>query len=736
MESNLPKTNEAQRILAIEGMSCASCVRSVETALKSVAGVTQTSVNYADGSALVAGQAPTDELVAAVQRAGYGASPATSLDSSAEGEELSKAFRHSLLRTLPALALAALLMVDMHLPFLPAKSNLYFWGGITALVAWAIWYVGGHFYARALSAASQGLATMDTLIALGTGAAFVYSLLALFQPELLPQGARHLYFEAALFVIGFVALGKALETNAKGRTSLAVKKLLNLTPQTVARVTEAGEETVPLSAVQPGDRLRLRPGEKVPVDGLLLEGSTSIDEAMMTGESLPIDKSPGDLVTAGTSNLTGLVLIEAKAVGEATRLAQLVQLVRRAQNTKPRIGHLVDRVASVFVPVVMLVALATALGWWLFGPEPRLPFMLVTAMSVLVIACPCALGLAVPMSIMVGTGRAAESGLLIKNGEALQAASSLSMVVVDKTGTLTQGKPQVTSVAAMADETLLLQTACDLEQASQHPLGLAVLKYCEGRGLAPAGAERLEVMPGGGVKGSVAGDQAAVGSARFLAEQGIDVSAAPASQGGETQILVGRAGKLLGSLGLFDELKPSTKEAVQALHVLGIQVTMLTGDNPAAAHRIASRLGITYKAEASPADKQAFVRNAQAAGEKVGMAGDGINDAPALAAADVGFALGQGEDIALESADIALLSDDLIGVAKAIHLSRRVMRNIHQNLLGAFGYNTLLIPLAAGTLYPTLGLLIHPAFAGLAMAASSVTVVLNAARLRLETGSL
>ncbi|MGI9323338.1 MAG: heavy metal translocating P-type ATPase, partial [Pseudomonadales bacterium] len=604
----------AEHLLAIEGMSCAGCVSSVEAALKSVPGVADASINYAQGSALVSGEAPMDALLVAVQRAGYGASASEARDGDDTHDDLRKMFLASLARSAAALIVGALLMADMHWPFLPAKSNLIFWGGMTILIACVMWIAGGQFYLRAMTATARGTATMDTLIALGTGVAFVYSLLALFWPELLPQEARHLYFEAAVFVIGFVALGKALETNATGKASLAVRNLLDLAPKTVTLITNDKEETIPLSQVKPGDLLKVRPGENIPVDGLVVDGITTIDESTMTGEFLPVDKAPGDTVTAGTTNQLGMVHVEAKQVGEQTRLAQMVRLVRQAQNTKPAIGRTVDRVAAIFVPSVILIAAASALAWWLFGPAPKLPFMLVTTMSVLVIACPCALGLAVPISIMVGMGRAAELGLLIKDGEALQAASNITMMIVDKTGTLTEGRPEVVSVAPAANkksinanETTMLQTAYALEQASEHPIGIALANYCEARSLAPTPASNIQILPGGGIKGTIDGDKAVIGNAAFLTAEGIEVSGGQvASQSqeqnqaqGKTKILIGKAGKLLGTISLTDQLKPTAANTVKALQAMNIKVVMLTGDNPSAAEAVAAQLNnLPFQAEA------------------------------------------------------------------------------------------------------------------------------------------
>ncbi|MBT6583732.1 MAG: cadmium-translocating P-type ATPase, partial [Gammaproteobacteria bacterium] len=560
-----------------------------------------------------------------------------------------------------------------------------------------------------------------------TGSAWIYSMVVILYPELLPIGSRHQFFEAALFVIGFVNLGKALEMNARTRASLAIQKLYDLTPRLVMLIDSDEERLVPVADVEPGQQLRIRPGENFPVDGTVIDGRSSADESLLTGESLAIPLARGSGVSAGTLNIDGSLLVEAASVGEKTRLAAIRRLVNEAQNSKPPVARLVDQITAVFVPVIILIASLTFMTWLLIGPEPQLSFAFVTAMSVLIIACPCALGLAVPMSIMVGIGRAATNGLLIKNGEVLQIASTLDIVVLDKTGTLTMGEPEVNAIDGLNDQALSI--VLGLEQQSAHPIAKSIVSVCLGRETTPAEVSSITEYPGGGVVAEFLGDEVVLGSLNFLRQR--KVSGVPEVDRIGTVVALAVDSAYVGHIVLIDKVREGAREIIQSLLALGVTPVMLTGDRSAVAELVAEQVGITeIHAEVSPEEKLLVIQAFQAAGHKVAMVGDGINDAAALSAADVGFAMGLGSDVALESADVTLRNGSLQGIDEMIRLSRKVLANVRQNLIAAFGYNILLIPVAAGLLYPFLGLLINPAFAGLAMALSSVTVVFNAGRLR------
>lgn len=718
--------------LDVRGMSCASCVNTVEKALGRVPGVVSATVNYADQSAFIMTDGEVDALIVAVRDAGYDASVRDDHeDASARDQAMRRALVLSFVKSAVALSVGSALMLGMQLNLLPGADARLFWGATGLVVLGIIVFTGGHFYRGAITAARQLTTTMDTLIALGTGTAWIYSMLIVLAPEVVPVASRHLFFEAAVFIIGFINFGKALEENARGKTSLAIRKLMDLAPANATLLVDGEERLVPAVAINIDDLLRIRPGETVPVDGTVIDGHSSLDESMLTGESVPVEKPVGSNVIAGTTNLYGTIVMRAGQVGADTVLAKMIRLVREAQNSKPAIGRLTDRIAAVFVPVVIVIAICSALVWGTFGPEPRLSYAVVTAMSVLIIACPCALGLAIPMSIMMGIGRAADAGILIKNSDALQGASRLDAVVVDKTGTLTLGKPEVSAVSGGEHELEMLDIAFGLERLSEHPLAKAVVHYCKDAGARAAEVTDFDIAPGGGVRARRGDEQLAIGNLEFLSSLGMSSAELPGPAMGSTVVYVGRGTEILGFIELFDQLKPGVAEDIARLRQLGVKVFMLTGDNAASAKRVADELQLDdYKANVQPEAKLDHIKRLQADGYHVGMVGDGINDSLALSAANVGFAMGEGTDIAIESADIALLGNDIGGVARSIALSRYILRNIYQNLAGAFGYNLLLIPVAAGVLYPFGGPLISPALAGLAMAASSVTVVLNAGRLR------
>ncbi|MCB1918542.1 MAG: copper-translocating P-type ATPase [Candidatus Competibacteraceae bacterium] len=730
------------RRLAVTGMSCAGCVAVVENALRNAPGVTTADVNFAERTAQVSGDTPLATLIQAVRDAGYDASELRDAAAEAERDAAEQAHYRRLIRnTVVAGALAAPLMIaEMAgwLPVLATSRGQVFWIGVGLLTLAAMMYSGGHFFTGAWKQFRHHNANMDTLIALGTGAAWFYSMLVALFPTSVPSLAQHAYFEAAVMIIALINLGSALETRARGKASAAIQRLLGLQPKTARLVDGDQERDVPIETLQPGALIRVRPGEKIPVDGEVISGQSTVDESMLTGEPLPVAKQAGDPVTGGAFNKAGAFLFRATRVGEDTVLAHIVASVRQAQNSKPPIGRLADRVASVFVPSVLIIAVLTALAWFNFGPEPRAGYMLVTTLTVLIIACPCALGLATPISIMVGVGKAAEYGILIRDGEALQRVGQLTTVVLDKTGTVTTGRPTVTAVVTTAgfNEDELFTLTAGLEAGSEHPLAQAILDAARERGLAIPPVEQFEAIAGHGAQGTVNGRVVLAGQRRWLDGQGIDTTLLQAkaeclAAAGQTPIFVAVDGQAAGIVAVADPLKPDSAAAIARLRQLGLNVVLLTGDHAATAQAIAAQAGIEQvHAEVSPTDKASVIAKLQAQGEAVGMVGDGINDAPALAQADVGLAMGTGTDIAIESAGMTLVRGSLHGVADAIALSRASLRNIRQNLFGAFIYNTLGIPLAAGVLYPVSGLLLNPMLAGAAMALSSFTVVSNANRLR------
>jgi Cu+-exporting ATPase len=579
---------------------------------------------------------------------------------------------------------------------------------------------------------------MDTLIAIGTGVAWVYSSFVVIFPDSVSEIARHVYFDTATLIITFINLGSALEMRARGKTSEAIKRLIGLQPKT-ARVQREGKEIdIPIEQVQMDDIVRVRPGEKIPVDGELVEGSSHVDESMLTGEPVPVSKKVGDEVVGGSVNKSGSFLFKATRIGKDTALSQIIEMVRKAQNTKPEIGRLADKVSSIFVPTVLIIAVLTMLAWFNFGPQPQLTYMLVTTMAVLIIACPCALGLATPISVMVGVGKAAEYGVLIRRGDALQKSGQLTTVVLDKTGTITEGKPVVTALEPSLgwSEEDLLKIAASVETNSEHPLAEAVVEASKEKNIELPSIESFEAVSGHGVRALYQQKTVLLGNRKLMEDNGVSLgslieSSEKLSKLGQTVIFVSVGGEAAGLLGISDPIKKDSKEAIQRLQELGIKVVMLTGDNRATAETVAALVGMDdFIAEVLPQDKADQITKLQKQGEKVAMVGDGINDAPALAGSDVGFAIGTGTDVAIESADITLMRGSLHGVADAIAISKATLRNIKENLVGAFGYNSLAIPIAAGILFPFTGLLLNPIIAGATMALSSLTVVTNANRLR------
>jgi Cu+-exporting ATPase len=610
----------------------------------------------------------------------------------------------------------------------------------TPVVLWA----GGFFFTRAWQSVVHRSPNMFTLIAVGVGAAYFYSAVAVIAPGIFPESFRRhgevdLYFEAAAVITTLVLLGQLLEAKARSRTGQAIKALLGLAAKTAHRVRNDREEEIPADEIRKGDLLRVRPGEKIPIDGVIIDGRSNLDESMITGESMPVSKGAGDKVIGATVNQTGSFLMRAERIGSETLLAQIVQMVAEAQRSRAPIQKLADSVSGYFVPAVIAIAAIAFVAWSVFGPEPRMAYALVNAVSVLIIACPCALGLATPMSIMVGVGRAAQAGVLIKNAEAIEISEKVTHLVVDKTGTLTAGKPEVVNrmVSEGTNQRELLQIAASLENQSEHPLARAIVIAAKKEQIELNNVADFQSITGGGVSGKIDGKTVLVGKEKLLVKSGATISeqlnarAQESQKKAQTTVWVAVDGQAIGVLGIADPIKETTRQAISELHGMGVKVTMCTGDNRRTAESVASELGIDdFTAEVMPHEKIDIVNKLRTAGEIVGMAGDGINDAPALAAAHVGIAMGTGTDVAIESAGITLVKGDLMGIAKAMRLSRAVMSNIRQNLFFAFIYNALGVPIAAGALYPFLGILLSPMIAGAAMSFSSVSVIGNALRLR------
>ncbi|MCY0801725.1 copper-exporting P-type ATPase CopA [Providencia rettgeri] len=737
-QPNITPTDDSVQLL-LDGMTCASCVSKVQKALNSVPGVENARVNLAERSALVTGTAVPEDLINAVIKAGYGAEI---IQDEAKRRERQQEVAQGNMRRFRwqsalALALGIPVMVwgMMGDNMVLTEQNHTIWLTIGLLTLAVMVFAGGHFYRNAWQSLKNGSATMDTLVALGTGAAWLYSIVVNIWPEWFPDQARHLYYEASAMIIGLINLGHALEQRARQRSSKALERLLDLTPPTARVVTEQGEVDMPLEQVTKGMVLRLATGDRVPVDGEIIEGEVWLDEAMLTGEPIPQQKSKGDQVHAGTVVQDGTVLFRAAAVGSQTTLARIIYLVRQAQSSKPQIGQLADRISAVFVPIVVAIALISGAIWYFVGPAPQITYALVITTTVLIIACPCALGLATPMSIISGVGRAAEFGVLVRDADALQQASELDTIVFDKTGTLTEGMPQVTDIHVFNgyEQDTALQLAASLENGSNHPLARAVL--ARAKGLTLPTNEQFRTLAGLGVSAIINGQTILLGNQKLLTQNNIDTrdieeTLHQQATQGVTPVMLAVDGKVAALLSIRDPLREDSISALARLHKQGFRLVMLTGDNPVTANAIAKEAGIDEViAGVMPDGKSAAIEALQAKGHKVAMVGDGINDAPALARADVGIAMGGGSDIAIETASITLMRQSLHGVADAVSISKGTLRNMKQNLFGAFVYNTLGIPIAAGILYPITGTLLNPVVAGAAMALSSITVVSNANRL-------
>lgn len=729
--------DDSQQLL-INGMSCASCVSRVQKALQGVPGVSQARVNLAERTALIMGSASAAELVQAVEKAGYGAE---AIEDEVERRERQQETALSTMKRFRWQAIVALLVGIPVMVWgmlgdnmMVTDENRTLWLVIGVVTLGVMVFAGGHFYTSAWKSLKNRTATMDTLVALGTGAAWLYSMSVNVWPQWFPMEARHLYYEASAMIIGLINLGHMLEARARQRSSKALERLLDLTPPSARVVTDDGEKTLPLADVQPGMTLRLTTGDRVPVDGEITQGEAWLDEAMLTGEPIPQQKGAGEAVHAGTVVQDGSVLFRASAVGSHTTLSRIIRMVRQAQSSKPEIGQLADKISAIFVPVVVGIALFSAAIWYFFGPAPQIVYTLVIATTVLIIACPCALGLATPMSIISGVGRAAEFGVLVRDADALQRASTLNTLVFDKTGTLTEGRPQVVAVRTVnLADTDALRLAAALEQGSSHPLARAILEKA-GNATLPQ-VDNFRTLRGLGVSGDVENRAVLLGNQALLHENGIDTAAlddelkAQASQGA-TPVLLAIDGKAVALFAIRDPLRQDSVAALQRLHRAGYRLVMLTGDNPMTASAIAKEAGIDEViAGVMPDGKADAIKTLQSQGRQVAMIGDGINDAPALAQADVGIAMGGGSDVAIETAAITLMRHSLMGVADALAISKATLRNMKQNLLGAFIYNAFGIPIAAGILWPLTGTLLNPVVAGAAMALSSITVVSNANRL-------
>ncbi|HEX7388327.1 MAG TPA: heavy metal translocating P-type ATPase [Castellaniella sp.] len=736
--------------LRIEGMTCASCVRRVETALAKVPGVQTASVNLATRQArVVLADASTgpDALITAVNKRGYEAQllapeqpTAVALDE--EAAIVQRHFVTAAILTMPVfmLEMGSHLMPGWHawLGSLMSFQALAFLEFVLCTMTLA--GPGRVFFTRGFKALWHGGPDMNTLVALGAGSAWLYSTLVTWAPTLFPAESRYLYFEAAAVVATLILLGRWLEARARGRANSAIHQLMDLQVRTAWVRRDHQWQELPIDQLVTGDEVRVRPGEKIPVDGIVVEGDSWVDEAMITGESMPVHRQPGDPTIGATLNTQGSLIVRTGRIGAQTVLAQIIRLTGEAQAAKLPIQHQVDRVTGWFVPVVMGLALLSFAGWWFWGPIPALPHALIAGVAVLIIACPCAMGLATPISIMVATGRAARSGILFRHGDALERLRNVRVVAFDKTGTLTHGKPTLANLEALVEsesEADLLSAMASVQQASEHPIAHALVQAAHAQGLTPAPVETFSALGGAGIEGTVRGQQWLMGTPRLMRARSIAVPAAItrrldelASQG-KTAFLAARDGRLVALVAVADTLRPSARTAITALHAMGIQAALITGDHPAAAHAVATELGIDIvHAQNLPQDKVSQLKSLQHRFGALAFAGDGINDAPALATANVGITVGQGTDIAIASADLVLMSDNLEAIPLAITLSRLTLRNIAQNLFWAFGYNVALIPIAAGALYPVFGLQLSPMLGAVAMALSSLFVVSNALRLK------
>ncbi|HBC3811371.1 TPA: heavy metal translocating P-type ATPase [Vibrio alginolyticus] len=750
-QSNIKDTQvppaSIQLQMLIQGMTCASCVSSVEKALTNVEGVEKAQVNLAEQSALVFASQDSDDLlnaiVESVKQAGY---QAEILQDAATQQEKQAQQQRQQQKRFKLDAIAGLVVGAPLMMWGVAGGNMMIrntndqlaWGAIGIVCLLLLATAGKHFFSNAWLAATHKRATMDTLVALGTGAAWFYSMLVVIFPDWFPLASRHVYFEASAMIIGLISLGHYIEAKAKANTTRSLQALINLQPQQATVITKQGDQQIAVEQITLGMKLRIKPGEKVPVDGVVIQGESYIDESMLTGEPVPVLKAQEAQVSAGTLNTDGGLVIEATGIGANTMLARIIRMVRTAQSSKPAIAKLADQISSVFVPVVVGIAILAALVWFAVGPEPKASYMLVVTTTVLIIACPCALGLATPLSVTVGVGKAAELGILIKDADALQLASKVDTVVFDKTGTLTQGKPSVQKVFTHAtSQEDLLALAYAAERQSEHPLAKAVCDYAKRHDAKDVSLDKFENVRGRGILATYQDKPLLIGSLQFMQAENVETSALkPAidecAKNAWTPVAVALNGELIGLIAIADPIKSDAKQALSALKSQGIKTVMLTGDNQHVANAIGQELGIDEViAQVMPDEKAQHIEQLQSQGHVVAMVGDGINDAPALALANLGIAMGSGSDVAIESSQMTILNTSPMAVVHAIELSRATLKNMKQNLFGAFVYNSLGIPVAAGVLYPAFGFLLSPVVAGAAMALSSITVVSNANRLRL-----
>jgi len=733
----------------LSNVNCMGCVRTIQSSLEKIADPQDFQINFAARTLTIKTDKTPEEIIETIHKAGYGAKLAGKQDKQEQKKEDLNKFRTLLYKGIIAGILGIILFIfGMFniLPPLPALTTRITWFIFGLITLAGMLYCGKQIYLNAWHNLKHHHITMDSLIALSTATAWLYSMCVTIYPNIIPIPEKHIYFEAAIFILCFIDIGRALEVKAKGKTSEAIERLIGLQSKTASVIRNNQEIDIPIEEIQLNDIVKVRPGEKIAVDGEIIEGQSAINESMLTGEPMPIFKKMGDTVIGGTINKTGSFLFKATRIGKDTMLAQIIQLVQQSQQTKPPISRIADAVVAVFVPAILIIAVLTAIAWLLFGPAPKINFMILTSISVLVIACPCALGLAIPISIIVGMGKAAEFGVLIRNGDALQQTCKLTTIVLDKTGTITQGKPSVTHIepTQAIDENKLIQLAASLENHSEHPLADAIVSNAKTKKIELLSVENFKTIEGQGVTGTINQQNISLGNLSFIKKQINSPTVIPAEAGIHppeninennkslnTTIYLSIDNQLVGTISISDPIKSDSKSAIERFHQMGLKTVMLTGDNQTTAQAIAKQVGIDQViSEVLPQDKAAEIKKLQSQGEIVGMVGDGINDAPALTQANIGFAIGAGTDIAIESADITLIRNSIHSVADSINISHATMKNIKQNLFGAFIYNICCIPIAAGVLYPFIGLLLNPAIAAFAMALSDITVIFNANRLR------